>query len=309
MPRNVKTMDDALELLTPEARYSMHGTFEVISEDDFGKFPASFDKFGWPLFGDCNRYSLFHPITGRPWYEAPREPKNNEEDPKYSDWFQLALEYVDARAYFQVQESSKKLTRPKDIDQDSLRFAEGSDAFFANTAYLAKHVHPRLRELFARRECTPEFAQLWGQYKEVTGALVLSAKRAFHTEKSAEGGRNDDRAAQLKYYLHWRRYADTLGLKKRLARSEFVQYVYNIVADAIEPPPGFAKEWFERAATRIPGSDGKLKFVPDLPDTLKRSGTDKRRKPLLASNPTNDPRIPPVQDIHARIVAREGPHD
>src|ERR1035438_10309873 len=80
--------------IDPADVYRITGQFDPGShDDDIQNFPRSFDANGWPLFGEYDRYALHHPISGRPWYEAPRIPARDEEGCDYECWYRLAEEF------------------------------------------------------------------------------------------------------------------------------------------------------------------------------------------------------------------------
>ena len=64
-------------------------------DQDREDFPGQFDANAWPKFGKFDPYARTHPLTGRPWYEAPREPSSDEPWSDYETWYSLALEFND----------------------------------------------------------------------------------------------------------------------------------------------------------------------------------------------------------------------
>ena len=91
--------DDPYEQVDPASRYKLFGRYDPDSyNDDVRDFPDFFDENGWPLFGEADPYAERHPITGRPWYEAPRIPTSSETDVDYERWFQFAEQLNSADA-------------------------------------------------------------------------------------------------------------------------------------------------------------------------------------------------------------------
>ena len=164
----------------PEFLYNLRGGFdEATFEDDLEQFPDYFDENGWPLFGEYDPYALTHPITGVAWYKAPRVPEDDETDPDYDGWFDLAQTFAGARL---VEHIRAKPDVPKENPNTSniLYGANSKKAADGNLAYMRAFVLPELEELLEHRECSPHFTRLWGEYCrlcENIGIAVIAMNR------------------------------------------------------------------------------------------------------------------------------------
>ena len=135
----------------PEQLSKFLGRFNEASYyDDLEYFPDHFDENGWPLFGVYDPYSLKHPITGVSWHVAPRVPTDDETDPDYEDWFELAQIYSSSRLVDHIR--AKPDVPKEDPNTSNISYnATSKKAANGNLAYLRTHVLPDLKELFEQR--------------------------------------------------------------------------------------------------------------------------------------------------------------
>ena len=111
------------------------------------------------------------------------------------------------------------------------------------------------------------------------------------------GGSTNNRHAQRKWYLHWRRYhQEELGWTVNRCNRDFIEVCWQISYGNQSPPDGFSKEWFNKALGEVEDEDGDKvkKPVRTLSNSLKRSGYGTpKADDLLLSLPDEDPTIPP----------------
>lgn len=279
--------ETASNAISPAERYRLFGYYEPdCLEEDRANFPSLFDDNDWPLFGNCDPYSLTHPLTGLGWYESPRVPRIDEQRADYHIWYELAVKFNNASSTIQQVVRTKRTTPlPVPDHPGSLYKPSARVAATGNLIYLQKQVLPRLRELFKVRDASPEFSLLWGEFMFIIGTLPFSAKEALHRHLRAKGGSEQEKSAQVKWYLHWRRHhCEKLRWSPNRANKEFVRLVRDLASGKRPAPSGFTPEWFKKAAGEHGG----------LPDTLKRANKDRRAEQLLADSADVEPRIPPI---------------
>ena len=111
-----------------------------------------------------------------------------------------------------------------------------------------------------------------------------------------KGSQGNSRDAQLKWYLHWRRYATTeLGFGVTTLNQKFTSYCWKIHKEEQFPPEGFDKKWFEAALGRKADENGKLTIITRaLSETLKRHKSNPKYHEFLAASPQDDPKTPPL---------------
>jgi len=283
----------------PEFRYQLNDVFDEDSYDfDLENFPEYFDENGWPLFGDYDPYALNHPITGLSWTKNPRVPTPNEERGDYEQWFLVATEYdqLQMRLLLALSNGPKGTIFSDPLTNDSVYTRTSKNAFRGNLSYLHKHVTPHLEALIHDRQASVELSILWGEFCRITAQLPEAIERTQHRHSRS---RKNEKSAQLKWYLHWRRrFVDEMGWSAREANRVFCQIVFDIVEGRVQPPNGFDAAWFEKACGTYEDESSnppKTKFGRGLPDSLKRVKHDKRRPELLQSKPSDNPLIPPIK--------------
>ncbi|MEP3630558.1 MAG: hypothetical protein ABJN04_11190 [Hyphomicrobiales bacterium] len=286
----------------PEIRYELLNKFDLDSYDqDLGSFPESFDGNGWPLYGEYDPYTLTHPITGVSWHLSPRVPSTDETDQFYERWFELAETYNTAIANlidFRLTNQSRSL---ENTTESNLRFRTGAESsVYGGINYLQQNVLQQLNQLLAIRSNSPELTLLWGELLIVYERLLPSLTEEPRRRGRKKGSKTNSKDAQLKWYLHWRRYAeDELGLSVRVLNQRFVDYCFGIHEGRVCLPNGFKKIWFEDALGRESYEDGKIASpIRALPDILKRSKKCALKGKLLNSAADDDPRIPSLLPIN-----------
>jgi hypothetical protein len=279
----------SFKALSPKERYQQSGLYnpspcELL--DDIERWPDQFDEHDWPLFGNYNPYALMHPLKQVAWYHSPRNPTSNETCTEYLWWFKLAIEldlswFADLTSW----------------NSDTFAYPRSAVGAFDELSRVEEWVLPRLLELLEVRDASPEFALLWGEYKSSIDGVPDSIKREVIRSKRAKGGSEQEKSAQVKWYLHWKRHhCDELGWSPNRAKKEFVFLVRDLASGKRPVPAGFTREWFKKAV----GDHG------GLPEVLRRANKNKRAKQLLSDSADAEPRIPPVA-LGAYDQQSEGP--
>lgn len=276
--------------LTPEQRYRMDGVFDADSyNDDLSSYPDYFDENGWPLFGDYDPYTLKHPITGVSWLDAPRIPQEADAGTEYERWFQIAEEFNSGffEVLLRMRELSNKL---------GARYVSGPPVVRETLVLIRSELLPRLKELIEHRENSIELTLLWGKFRQLAEKLSVSVDAAGVRHARAISGSSKSKDAQMKFYLHWRRfYEEEKGWSARRANGAFVALVRGIIRGERTAPPGFSIEWWKNAYGE--GDRG-------IPDSFRRIPSDRANR-LLTSAPEEKPQIPPLDDA-AYPLARCG---
>ena len=292
------TTDDS----SPAERYAVFRSFDPCSFDsDLERFPGCFDFYGWPLFGEYDRYALAHPITGLSWHLAPRVPEIEEPDGDYDDWFGLATDFQWIRSQLGgLGKPATSLSDDQPLAGVSYRTAS-RNAAVGNLAYLRQTVLPALELLIEKRKASVRLASSWGEFRWLAESLSITIPASRNRQRSIELGRKHNKDAQLKWYLHWRRFhCDGKGLSPRRANTLLSRLLVDISRDKIVSPDGFSKDWFQQCMyqPRVDQNDhvvaGPKARSSGLSELFLRSGKDKRATRLLASDPEDDPRIPPL---------------
>ena len=171
---------------------------------------------------------------------------------------------------------------------------------------IARELQPSLQELFSRNGTSPEFLQKWGAFSNCVGALMavsdakpenIQAYRRSLYGSEAQAGR-----AQVKWYLHWRKYyQQELGKSIQAANKDFLSIAFGVWTGKYETPNGFDKFWFAAALrqkkdSKIKEGDDKPVKVPvkELANRLKRTKSKSNFNELLKSAPEEYPPIPPI---------------
>lgn len=289
--------DDDDRGLDPESRYAQLGTFDAAYfEADLEGFSDYFDENGWPLFGDFDEYALEHPITGRSWHENPRVPTQDESDPDYETWFDLAGQFASLRSRL-VELVQNTPIHPNDDPggTDSLYRDVAPFAFAGNLGHLRDHHFNQLEEAFHRREATPEFLLLWGEFRAIAQSLEPAARISNTRNKGRGAKQPEPLLAQRKWYLHWiRHYKDKLGNTVQKANSDFITTALEIAEGRRQPPQGFDAQWFAQALRQEPDENGGRRAVRELPSYLKKARSYKHAAKLLKQAPSEGPLIPSV---------------
>ncbi len=107
---------------------------------------------------------------------------------------------------------------------------------------------------------------------------------------AARSAQVNTRQAQLKWYLHWRRWQVSEQNDSVIQfHRDFLDVTFGIHKGEVALPPKFTKEWFSRA---LGLRDGGIEKV--LPENIKRSKKNKASLGLLASPSNDEPKIPPI---------------
>lgn len=282
----------------PEFLYNLRDGFDDATfEDDLNLFPDYFDENGWPLFGEYDPYALKHPITGLVWYKSPRVLRDDETDPDYGYWFELAELFSSSRL---IEHIRAKPDVPKEIPNTSNMLYEANSikAADGNLAYLRTHVLPELREMFEHRSSSPRFALVWGEYSRILKSIAVAVpamKRRKVGRDTIQGRQIKD--AQVKWYLHWRRrHVDELGKAMNIANVEIKDLVEKIVEGKTKRPDGFDIEWFRKTQLNFEKATRKRPAFSEwgLARALKNSNRHPLKSKLLKQSLTDEPRIPSV---------------
>lgn len=279
----------------PDFLSNLLGGFnEATYEDDLENFPDYFDENGWPLFGVYDPYTLKHPITGVSWHISPRVPTNNETDPDYEDWFELAQRFSNSRL---VEHIRAKPNVPKENPNTSniLYGANSKNAADGNLAYLRTHVLSELTELFEQKTSSSRFALLWGEYCGILESIGVAVIAMNRRQSGREIGRSSQsKDAQVKWYLHWRRrHVDELGKSLRTANFEFKGLVDQIVNEKVTCPDGFSVEWFRKTQSKYSKKSGSSEW--GLARAFSTSNLHPLKSEFLKQSPTDEPKIPSVE--------------
>lgn len=273
----------------PDFLSNLLGGFnEATYEDDLESFPDCFDENGWPLLGIYDPYTLKHPITGVSWHLAPRVPTNDEVDPEYEDWFELAERFADAgltgriRTKPDVPEENPGISNVL-YDSSSKKAADG------NLAHLRTHVLPKLTELFEQRHCSPRFSLLWGDYCRIRESIGVAVPAMIRRKAGRETDQSSQfKHAQVKWYLRWRRrHVDELGKALSIANVE----------SKTKCPDGFDIEWFRKTQLNFEKATRERPAFSEwgLARALSNSNRHPLKSELLKQNLIDEPRIPSVE--------------
>ena len=161
---------------------------------------------------------------------------------------------------------------------------------------LALRVLEITRKKIDAKEFDAEFFQAWTLMVACHGFVcntLMSFEDDMQSERAkARSAQSNNRLAQLKWYLHWRRW-QVEEQKDSVIRfhRDFLDVTFGICKDKVEPPLGFEKEWFSKAL----GVDKENKVIAKvLPENFKRSKKNKDTPRLLASKGHEEPKIPPI---------------
>jgi hypothetical protein len=241
-------------------------------------------------------------------------PRSEETWPDYNYWHALATEYGDLAAIIRKirKEHGGEPYLEDPGTADSIYSAGSDKAVRGNLRYLRQNVLPPLKAALQDRKSSIELTTLWGEFNRIVyslpGAGALAKKR--HEEKleqarkaiidheRAVGGRKNNKDAQLKWYLHWRRrYVNELGWSVKQSDFTCLDVAFKIASGVIPPPRKFPREWFRAAyGERLKTGERAKTKKPSLilPDRLAHSGNDKARDRLLESGSDEEPTIPPL---------------
>ncbi len=283
--------------LSPSSRYELHRVFDAEAfEEDLARFPDDFDENGWPLFGECDRYALNHPITGQIWYENPRVPDEKETDLDYEWWYLIAVDFDFTKTKI-IQGLHKTPLSSKENPNEANRFygVQSKYALQGNLAYFRTYILPVVKEHLAERKLSAYFLHAWGEYNLVAERLGISAaKEKRRQEGRKKGGKASPVLGQLKFFIHWRQYADTCGLSSIKANRIFYRYCSDIAKKKLEPPNGFDAEWFSRALANSKTAK------TNLADVLVRFKRHPRHEVLANQAPKQHPICPEIEPLIAR---------
>src|SRR5687767_10286926 len=113
---------------------------------------------------------------------------------------------------------------------------------------MRSEILPRLKQLLEARMCSPELIWIWGEFRLLSESLSASVERAPTRRARAEGGAEDNKDPQMKFYLHFRRYhEDELGWTAKRANAAYIQLVRTMCSPHYEHVAGFDTSWWERA--------------------------------------------------------------
>lgn len=255
----------------PEDRYERLGDFDLESfNGDLESHSDFFDAFGWPLFGEYDRYSLQHPITNEPWYISPREPTCDEEDPDYADWFEMALRYDELS--WAIAKLTAQVPNTSDFqpETENVKYADKSRfSVLGNLSYLENHVEPIVLKGIKTRTLSTQFCWCWGEFNAV-GKQFLSdteIRLANEKQKRQQPGFN-----QKVWFCKSLENLTASGLSRIEAEDKISNYLYDLIQT--ESLSGnFNYDWFFPLLTKQ--KDGKH-------GTLKRTyTTDKLHKATI----------------------------
>lgn len=303
----------------PEFLYNLRGVFDEFSyEDDLEHFPEYFDENGWPLFGIYDPYTLKHPITGVSWHLASRVPTNDEADPDYEAWFELAQQYESTLNKIIGHQHKSPLNPQTDPVNDTANvhvlYNSGHKyAVAGNLKYLKECILPYIEDDLKNRTLSPQFTSTWGEFRLIGENLETSFKIETRRYQGQIGGKKNkaDRNPQLKWYLHWHRHqVETLGQTKKKADENFVTLAWRLYNEDIPLPNGFEKEWFSKALGRGNKQEGSQTVTRKRPDKLLRAFKNQVLvNQLLAATASETPKIPPVDpQFYEKLVGAPGPH-
>lgn len=171
-------------MLDPVTRYDFTGYYDAENYDrDREKFPFGFDENGWLLFGSYDPYCLYHPITGHPWYEAPRISTQNEPDQRYFSWFRIAEQFANIEN--KILELCKSTPRRgADVPEEKLSdhlyrtgtYVKGKEAgTWGNLDYISGN-RDTLTSILESRELCMEPCEAWGEYCAASQVIISSFK-------------------------------------------------------------------------------------------------------------------------------------
>jgi hypothetical protein len=289
--------------IDPATRYMLNGCYDPDSYDeDLAEFSDLFDSHGWPNFGEADPYSLTHPITGRPWYEAPRQPRDDETWKDYYDWYGIAIDLDNALTALSLhlRDTPEMVEPPVPSHTDAAYGPGGGVAFRGNIAYLRKHILPQLTSLLATRTSSPRLAALWGDFRDIITGLSVSLERLKQREKGILGARQSKgKDAQLLFYSEFCRFhRDKQKLTIQQTNKLFVSLAVDVSRGKVLPPKGFDVEWFRKCIR--PRKDHPKKY--ERAAILERHQTNPRLAELRSLPRNKRPHIPPIKpDLYKKV--------
>ena len=288
------------EPIEPDVRFELGGGFDSESyEQDRELFPDLFDENGWPLFGHYDPYASFHPITGRPWYVSPRVPHRHESGTEYEAAYGLALEFETLwwQIFGQFTKISGTVRYLEPETEAGVMPVYAPNAAFAvkgNIIYVRNELIPQLEFLFLHRQWGARFSTLWGEFRGIVEGFGFALRAGANKQARSPGGAKHDRSAQLKFYLHFRRYHLAQGWTVPRVNRTFIGLARDVAKGKLAAPVGFDSAFFDKAA---PINHGRC----NLSRALKHAMKDPRYQKLLDSPPDQAPRIPPLLPAQFRL--------
>jgi hypothetical protein len=294
---------DEKDAYNPALRFQSFGAYDLAAyENDLEEYPEYFDTHGWPLFGNVDPYALLHPFTGRPWYEAPREPRDDEAWEDYYDWYGIAIDFDNALTALSLhlRDTPEIVEPPVPSDTDAAYRPGGGVAFRGNIAYLRKHILPQLTSLLATRTSSPRLAALWGDIRDIITGLSVSLERLKQREKGILGARQSKgKDAQLLFYSEFCRFhRNKQKLTIQQTNKLFVSLAVDVARGKVLPPKGFDVEWFRKCIR--PRKDHPKKY--ERAAILERCQTNPRLAELRSLPRNKRPHIPPIKpDLYKKV--------